>query len=224
MAFCIIYYLHSNCYPLYSRLYGTTQHLVNIENQIQGTCHYGRQRNEKCKIIQHGTEEFPILCLNFFRVLYVPTLWCEIHNHQCKIHAYRNDSEKFVFGKGDQLINRLLWWICVPFGGKEGSERDKFHQRYLFTHDLLVNLVDCVMRTKESVSSWCKTKISNYAEHMRQILLQNNETTTNLNKDTMIKDIQSFFSEKTVKKILTEFGKSQVLLLMYPCIFALHIF
>ena len=195
------------------------QHLVNVNSEIQGTCFDGRMRHEKCKIDYHQTHEMCILCVNFFRVLYVPVLWCHKHGKTCRIHAYRSDEQKFEFGKGDHLINQFKWWICIPFGGKKGNERSNFHQRYLFSHLLLANLVDSVMRKKESISSWCKSKIADYAEYMRQVWLQNDEKTTNLNKDVIMNNIKVFFCPKTVKKILTEFGiYINISSTLYPCI------
>ena len=78
------------------------------------------------------------------RPILLPVLRCCFHrtNNISKIYGWRNNSEKFVKGNNDIIINYYPVWTLIPWNAKPRSYMGWNKQRYHFSDSALEQLID----------------------------------------------------------------------------------
>ena len=118
--------------------------VANETQKIQAQCPYGRKNNLACYQKLHLSELWAVLEENMIRPILVPILKCCWHkeNNISKIYGWKDESEKFIKGDGDVIINYYQFWTLVPWGTKLRNGSSWMKQRYHFSDSTLEAFID----------------------------------------------------------------------------------
>ena len=118
--------------------------IANKYSYIQAQCPYGRSKGLICRQGLYQSELWAVVEEETVRPILLPVLKCCFHktNNVSRIYGWKSESDKFIKGKNDIIINYYQMWTLIPWTAKPRSYFGWNKQRYHYSDSALEQLVD----------------------------------------------------------------------------------